>query len=654
MHIVASSVASSIIRPLEIYTRGGVITTVNEMLMREKERLARANKSVTLGTSQPSEFDIDDVAENEFHNIPARGGGSSFDESDDQSNVDEEDESIGDDSDDSSEIEVRLGNVDDTSEDSSDEEEEEGDFSEESEDEEEDDEEDDESDEDESMDEEPHYSDESDGDEIIDEDTEEDFFFDANADDEGNNSVQQRAAVGNQVLDESMMEGWTRADNGGRTGLGRMLLNMVQPNNLGRQHHLANGGFLMDAAETVLGNILRGDLGLEGISAEIEDSLGIVVRGDRGDGRLAALGLSTGLANRTNLSGSIGLAGTNIGGVGRPAVHQTSNSTSSPLFGNRGQVVEAMEVVFGGGNSAVITAPDEVDHVRYPSIPVSYDTNLFPGGVAAASCIQSTQLSTGSGPSVHPLIQSLFLPPATSINSITPSIERREGSNFALQRINGISGSYAGASGSIIQVNDRLQPINAADQVSRRANPTTFSIWTDDGIDDFSVSFGRALDSFLQEAHNAETSSNGEASENAEDASTSNHPSAAEELQSETAVGVLNNAIDQLQQASDSPPDSSMSNDHDGVQLNHPADNVDVMDEDHSAAAITAVDEAVADAGGQIILAAEADPHEPNQDEEALVEDGSDERPAENISNDDGLRCPPDIDLEVWASLPLE
>ena len=292
-HPMASSSASSIIRPLEIYTRGGVFTTVNEMQMREKAKSVKASKDsrrATIGTIQRSESDLDDVAiEDEFHSNPARrlDGGGSFDESVEHSSAEDDNESIDEDSDESSEIEVRLGNVDDSSSEGEDE------FSDESE-EEEDDDESDGDDMDEDADSEPHYSDESeDEEEDLDEmeEVEDDnFLFDANAEDEAINGLEQGAAGGNEGLDESMMEGWTRVETGGRAGLGRMLLDMVQPH--GRQHHLANGGFLMDAAETMLGNILRGDIGLEGISAEIEDSLGIrVVRRDRGDGRAAALGL---------------------------------------------------------------------------------------------------------------------------------------------------------------------------------------------------------------------------------------------------------------------------------------------------------------------------------------------------------------------------
>ena len=79
----------------------------------------------------------------------------------------------------------------------------------------------------------------------------------------------------------------------------------------------------------MLGNILRGDLGL----SEIEDSLGIrVVRGDRGDGRGAALGISAGVTSRTNPNGS---TGTTFGSDGRPAVHQNGTVSSTFVFGNQ-------------------------------------------------------------------------------------------------------------------------------------------------------------------------------------------------------------------------------------------------------------------------------------------------------------------------------
>lgn len=155
-----------------------------------------------------------------------------------------------------------------------------------------------------------------------DEGSHEDFLFDVDADDEEHSGLEHEAVVGNEGLDDVTEGGWTRIDNSDRSALGSMLLDMVQPHHsLGRQHHLANGGFLMDAAATMR-NILRGDIGLEGLS-EFEDSLGIrLIRGDRGEGRLST-GAGVFSAGLTNRASSSGLAG-NV----RPAVHQFSISTT--------------------------------------------------------------------------------------------------------------------------------------------------------------------------------------------------------------------------------------------------------------------------------------------------------------------------------------
>lgn len=139
------------------------------------------------------------------------------------------------------------------------------------------------------------------------------------ADDDALSGLEQVGEVGNEAVDDALMGGgWTRIDNNDRTALGSMIMDMVNPHSLGRQHHLANGGFLIDAAETMQ-NILRGNMGIEGL-AEIEDSLGIrIIRADRGNGRINSVGLSAGPTNRASTNN--GLAGS-----ARPTVHQMSNS----------------------------------------------------------------------------------------------------------------------------------------------------------------------------------------------------------------------------------------------------------------------------------------------------------------------------------------
>lgn len=318
----------------------------------DTSKLGKDSRRSTFGPTDRCDSALYDAAlEDDF----AHGRrGDSFDESMDDNSEGEDDESMDEDSDSSSEeMEVRLGNVDySDEEDGSDNSEEEEDDEEISSDddgssssgsshESDDNESDEESIDDDDIEDESEelFPEDSDEDNAIDQ-AEEDFFFEA-AENEANNGLGPGAAGaggGNDVMDE---EGWTRIDNGGRAaaaaGLGvtgNMLLDMV--NNAGPGGPLgggpplqglgrvlpgggnaANGGFLMDAAESMLGNILRGDLGLEGLS-EIEDALGIrLVRGgNRGGGLGGEMGNLTGLTNR-NPGISIG---NSIGGW-RPAIH---------------------------------------------------------------------------------------------------------------------------------------------------------------------------------------------------------------------------------------------------------------------------------------------------------------------------------------------
>ena len=316
--------------------------TVVDMVEKEKAKMEDAksgkeSRRVTFGPSLRKENSLygDAALEDEFVNNSSRRlglnqGDSLEDASMEHSSQEEDDEIMEEDSDDSSEIEVRLGNVDvdysDASNDSgnpSDEEVSSGS----------------------SSDGEGASDDESDGENMDDEDPDDegeslfssddedegevgdwndDDFFDGNAEDEVNNG----GTAGGADADDGNMEGWTRV--GGRGGLGNMLLDMQPQQVQGRAAH--QHGFLMDAAETMLGNILRGDIGIEGLS-EIEDTLGIrVVRGD-GRGGGIGLPLTAGLTN----PGPHGPAGTNSIGSGRPSVHQ-----NTAVFGNR--IVEFRQV----------------------------------------------------------------------------------------------------------------------------------------------------------------------------------------------------------------------------------------------------------------------------------------------------------------------
>ena len=107
---------SSIIRALEIYTRGSVFTTVSEMQLREKDKAVKISKEsqhVFSEASQRSDAQMyDAVLEDEFDAHPAQqhhvNESNSLGESVEESNRDDADDSMEEDSDGSSEIEGML------------------------------------------------------------------------------------------------------------------------------------------------------------------------------------------------------------------------------------------------------------------------------------------------------------------------------------------------------------------------------------------------------------------------------------------------------------------------------------------------------------------------------------------------------------------
>jgi len=106
---------SSIIRALEIYTRGSVFTTVSELQLREKDKAVKISKEsqhVSSESSQRSDTQMyDAVLEDEFDTHPAQqhhvNESNSLGESVD-SNRDDVDDSMEEDSDGNSEIEGML------------------------------------------------------------------------------------------------------------------------------------------------------------------------------------------------------------------------------------------------------------------------------------------------------------------------------------------------------------------------------------------------------------------------------------------------------------------------------------------------------------------------------------------------------------------
>jgi hypothetical protein len=432
-HTMAQSIASSLVKPLEILTRGTVFKTVTEMAQKEKLKMKadKESRRITFGPSHRSEsaFADDAMLEEGFDADAAINARRNFLEEDD-SIGDESHESSGENDGDSmddeeeldeEELEVRLGGVD---------------YSDDSEiDESEDDNSDDDDDESDVVDDDD--DDESDGDEDMDDDTEnedgidemeEEVFLDGREeevmiDDEndffGGDAEEDAVAMGgagrvNGAEVDDVMEGWTRIDTvgGDASGISGIHQQMARALGLGlggngnRQRQQGNTG-LLGAAEAMLGNILRaGEVGDS--LTEIEDTLGIriSVRGDERNGRVGMAGPSRSENSSRN---TFGVA------VNQSLPPDSGNAHSSVA---RGFVnTNPMEYIFGGPaiflGSQSYDVISDIGNGRRHQTPSAYDTQLFPGGLAASAHSRTL-------PMLHPLIRGLQLPPLNSL-SVTQS-----------------------------------------------------------------------------------------------------------------------------------------------------------------------------------------------------------------------------------------
>lgn len=340
-----------------------------------------------------------------------------------------------------------------------------------------------------------------------------------------------------------------------------------------------------------------------------------------------------------------------------------------------------MEAVFGALSLGTCiqdqnsTLPfNEENHVRDTDIPSTYETHLFPGGVSSST--QSMQTLVGNSSFLHPLLRSLTLPPATSVTSIVSTLSsQREGRNSTQDRSNLrlTAGSYTvDANGSIVRDHNRPEIHDAA-----RVIPSVLTGSWEESFDDFSTSFGQALSTFLQDQTNLQNSTSTNISEptgqpessirsreveedvivdgiegvglSADepmmDVGARNRPPLAPETQTETAEVscAMASGLTISQPALD---DSS-------YLANNPSDrdfDQTLPSPDEANTRITAAREA------------EGQAMERFQDEEALPEanprDDVNETPEvqenDETPEEEGFTCPPDIDPDVFRSLPPE
>jgi len=219
-------------------------------------------------------------------------------------------------------------------------------------------------------------------------------------------------------------EGWTRVES---NGIGEMVFGRrgVGQHLAGASMGRSNRGFI-DAAEAMIGTLLRtGEIRSDALS-EIENTLGIRIVGGRNPGvggNRPNSGTFGNLFSRqhgrteNNSSRSRELVGT------LPNIIQRSQPDlgySTIGRGNRWNEINPAEYLFGGpcitaGSrhydliSPIVESDDEND-TSFPSTSGPGDVQLFPGGVAAAT-------HTRTQHSLHPLLGDIDLPPLNALVS---------------------------------------------------------------------------------------------------------------------------------------------------------------------------------------------------------------------------------------------
>lgn len=311
------------------------------------------------------------------------------------------------------------------------------------------------------------------------------------------------------VADAELDEGWTRVESAGFPG---GVLMARQPRMLG-DPSARQRGFVVDAAESVLGNILRAsDIRAEALE-ELEDTLGIRIshRGDiegfaRGpSGRFGLIGVSSssGSVDAEAPIGSSSDHGVTLsygdrGSIGSfPAVRQmTSNDAGHPLsLSGRSSDVSAVDAAFSENGPFTAPLSDESRQNDCEQnglvVPDNFETQLFPGGPAAATHTRTQR-------QIHSLLLDVDLPQPNVRFFYRPSRSRVAGQGSSQATFFG--GLFSGAGTSqVLRLNRDGVPFLENASRSAARNFESESRWTDDGLPldiatgDFSVAFEQAL-----------------------------------------------------------------------------------------------------------------------------------------------------------------
>jgi E3 ubiquitin-protein ligase HUWE1 len=320
---------------------------------------------------------------------------------------------------------------------------------------------------------------------------------------------------GTERVDQGLGEGWTRIES---SGFGGMLLggrrNALGPNP-GDPNPRSRG--FVDAAEAMIGNLLRtGEISTTAL-AEIEGTLGIRIMSnnrslravsgiDDAAGGLGDLAVRAGTGNQP----ARGRRGEVVGTL--PHIHQRSQpEVGYSAFGSSGRWVEvsSMEYVYGGPsvtagsrNYDLISPMETLESspATHPSLS-QLDLQLFPGGPALAASARTQH-------ALHPLLCGVDLPPVNSlVSDLLPHGVRatRRGQMTTRRPGDWTDASFSPggylvstSNGNIIRSNRSHSGAPLGNGMSNRpvAGPVG---WTDDGlpfdatVEEFSLAFERAI-----------------------------------------------------------------------------------------------------------------------------------------------------------------
>jgi hypothetical protein len=567
-HPMAANTAGALIRPIEVFTRGTVVDTLQEMADKEveeknktpgkssKKKSSGSTRRITFGPSQQSEasfaddamiedgFDAETGERNARRSARRRDRdmieemvlddmeAEILDEEEDELEEAEEEE-LSDASDDDSDIEVRLGDPNENGTSSGSEED--GAESDDSEGNSESDSSNEESEDDVSDAESAQQSESDSDDEVSDDDSsvdedesgwEEDAhddFFDGASHVVDEDHQGDEAGAASMPSDSEIDGDWTRIESG--SGGGR-LLGVRQPLSalgaIGREN--GRNGLIVDAAEAMLGNILRaGDMQMDALT-EIENSLGIRIR-HRGseNGDSSFMGLFRGSGVRAETS-------TRSEGQGRderrnivgmvPTVNQTNQRDIPGTGSGRWGDTNPIEYIYGGpsitAGSTICRNYDLTNLSGEPTensdliLPSAIDTQLFPGGGPAASTHARTQQQ------IHPLLRGVELPPANALVStlVSHNIRSVSGRHRGQSTISGPTEFVASTNGTIVRVNRGGQgwlEDSTSTRTSGFGTGTGIGGWTDDGqpldntAEPFSVAFEHALEESMTRSSGSHT-----------------------------------------------------------------------------------------------------------------------------------------------------